>query len=178
MVLRYYSRGGLIARFSRKSYLYTGLKRTRSVSELDLTQRLFNLGLPVPEPIAAAVWRSGCVYSAAILIRRLPDSVAMGAVAGSMSYECWHSVGKTIREFHNRGVHHADLNCFNILLSDQQVSVIDFDRGRLRSPGPIQAPWRERNLQRLLRSLRKLPDLDEYVLDHGWQRLIEGYRGR
>jgi 3-deoxy-D-manno-octulosonic acid kinase len=54
---------------------------------------------------------------------------------------------------HRAGVDHADLNAHNILLDSQGVvSVIDFDRGRLRSPGS----WRNANLLRLHRSLGKI----------------------
>jgi len=53
------------------------------------------------------------------------------------------------------------------------VSVIDFDRGRLRAPGR----WKRGNLQRLRRSLDKL----SVVMPAGrfaagdWDRLIAGY---
>jgi 3-deoxy-D-manno-octulosonic acid kinase len=53
------------------------------------------------------------------------------------------------------------------------VSVIDFDRGRLRAQGA----WRARNLRRLRRSLakisRNLPS-DRYS-DETWEWLTAGY---
>jgi len=51
---------------------------------------------------------------------------------------------------HAAGADHADLNAHNILLDgDGVVSVIDFDRGRLRNGGS----WMRRNLARLQRCL-------------------------
>jgi 3-deoxy-D-manno-octulosonic acid kinase len=51
-------------------------------------------------------------------------------------------------------VDHADLNAHNILFdASGQGWMIDFDRSHLRIPATA---WREANLQRLQRSLRKL----------------------
>jgi 3-deoxy-D-manno-octulosonic acid kinase len=80
-----------------------------------------------------------------------------------------------IAKFHHAGVDHADLNAHNILLdAAQRVSVIDFDRGRLRTPGS----WRLRNLRRLHRSLLKiargLPP--GRITPQAWDALMAGYR--
>jgi 3-deoxy-D-manno-octulosonic acid kinase len=50
-------------------------------------------------------------------------------------------------------VQHADLNANNIMLDGRGGAwLLDFDRGRLRKPGP----WREKTLARLGRSLAKI----------------------
>jgi 3-deoxy-D-manno-octulosonic acid kinase len=50
-------------------------------------------------------------------------------------------------------VQHADLNAHNIMLGENgEVWLLDFDRGRLRTPGS----WRGRVLDRLARSLAKI----------------------
>ena len=65
----------------------------------------------------------------------------------------WRAVGAAVARLHHAGVDHADLNGHNVLLdADGAVSVIDFDRGRLRAPGI----WVTRNLARLRRSLAKI----------------------
>jgi len=175
MVLRYYSRGGMVAHLSQQTYIYTGMEKTRPVAELTVTRELFQAGLPVPEPIAAAIWRKGPFYKAALLIRRLSETVAMGAIINTMSLTRWRDIGSTIRRFHDYGVDHADLNCFNILLSDTAVFLIDFDRGKIRNPSDGSQQWRERNLARLKRSLIKLSDSDGNTLSQGWEALMEGY---
>ncbi|MGH8640566.1 MAG: lipopolysaccharide kinase InaA family protein, partial [Burkholderiales bacterium] len=65
----------------------------------------------------------------------------------------WRAVGRCIRRFHDRGVYHADLTANNILIDGaERISLIDLDRGGLRTPGP----WRAANLSRLKRSLLKI----------------------
>jgi len=70
-------------------------------------------------------------------------------------------------------VDHADLNAHNILMGDGGVSIIDFDRGRLRAPGK----WAAANLARLQRSLMKigaaLPPGRFSAAD--WDALMAGY---
>lgn len=71
-VLRQYHRGGLVARVSRRSYLFTSIEETRPFAELRLLARMHAEGLPVPEPVAAGVQRlPGRRYCGTILIRRL-----------------------------------------------------------------------------------------------------------
>ena len=175
MVLRRYQRGGLVARLSRSTYLYLGRERTRSFAEFRLLQHLQARGLPVPAPVAAARWRVGPVgYQAAILVERLDGTRALGSIVGVLDMETWQAVGRTIRAFHEAGVCHADLNCFNILLSDDRIYLIDFDKGQLKGVG---SGWRERNLRRLHRSLAKLtwPEAGP-SLEQAWAQLLQGYR--
>ena len=86
----------------------------------------------------------------------------------------WISIGRCIRRFHDLGVCHADLNAHNILLSEDSVYLIDFDRCQLRGGGL----WRDANLVRLRRSLEKvawgLPP--ERFGEADWHGLLDGYR--
>ncbi|MCH8499653.1 MAG: 3-deoxy-D-manno-octulosonic acid kinase [Marinobacter sp.] len=177
-VLRHYLRGGLAARLSRDSYLFSGEERTRSFREFRLLQALGRLGLPVPAPVAAGYCRQGRRYSAAILLERLEDVRPLGDLVGQLSPSQWQRVGQVIGRFHRAGVYHADLNCFNVLIRDDQVFLIDFDKGELRQPGSPAQGWQARNLQRLQRSLRKLPE-SAYTttLDACWRQLLTGYQG-
>ena len=174
MVLRRYQRGGMVARLSRSTYLYLGRERTRSFAEFRLLQYMKARGLPVPAPIAAAIWRTGAMgYQAAILLERLEGSRALGNRVDSLDMDTWRVVGRTIHDFHDAGIDHADLNCFNILLSDDAVYLIDFDKGQLRDQG---SGWRNRNLERLHRSLEKLSwPQDGVSLEQAWAQLLHGY---
>lgn len=157
-VLRRYRRGGLVARLSKRRYLWSGLERTRAFREFHLTTRLYAQGLPVPRPVAAGVRRHGLTYEAALLTERIPGARALAErlLAGEGDDDLLHRVGATIRRFHDAGLDHVDLNARNLLVDAQgQVWLIDFDRCRLRRPGR----WRERNLDRLARSLAKLEAL-------------------
>ncbi len=157
-VLRPYRRGGLIATLSHSRYLWTGLERTRAFREMRLTASLFSQGLPVPRPIAACVTRHGLTYEAALITQRIPGARALADWLNDASLpdetlnHVLASVGRMIRRFHDHGLDHVDLNARNILIDTPGTPwLIDLDRCRLRRPGK----WREANLQRLERSMRK-----------------------
>lgn len=155
-VLRHYRRGGLVARFNRDRYLWTGEAATRSFAEFRLLARLRALDLPVPDPLLAGYWRSGISYRAGILMGRIPRarSLAQWLSNGGLGQAPLDDLAAVLARMHRCGVDHADLNAHNLLLDEQQRWwVIDFDRGRLRA-GP--GPWVAGKLQRLRRSIVKL----------------------
>ncbi len=180
-VLREYRRGGLAARLSRDRYVWHGADRTRGFAEFRLTRALHALGLPVPRPLAAMYQRQGASYRAAILVERLPGvrSLARLALDGDAP---WEQAGRLLARFHRAGLDHADLNAHNVLFDASGKGwLIDFDKGELRIPA---TGWRERNLQRLRRSLLKergtrtqAQVLDDFArlraaYDAAWQRGI------
>lgn len=157
-VLRHYRRGGLVARLSATRYLWTGLERTRAFRELRLTARLHDLGLPVPRPVGACVWRHGPSYEAALITVRLPGARPLAECLSSSEPALLERVGATIARFHAAGLDHVDLNARNLLVDDHaRVWLIDLDRCRLRKPGR----WQAANLDRLARSLAKFSASDE-----------------
>jgi 3-deoxy-D-manno-octulosonic acid kinase len=175
-VLRRYRRGGLAAHVSAEHYAWLGEEHTRPFAEWQLTYSLHRAGLPVPAPIAARYRRAGLTYTGEIITERLATvgSLAECLGTGALSILAWISIGRCIRRFHDLGVCHADLNAHNILLSEEGVYLIDFDRCRLRAGGF----WRDANLVRLRRSLEKLtwglPP--ERFGEADWHGLLDGYR--
>lgn len=173
--LRHYRRGGLPGRFIRDRYLWTGLARSRAWREWHLTAELFARGLPVPRPVAARVERRGLWYRADLITQRIPAARSLAQALGGATLDAtqWLAIGRCLRRFHDAGLDHADLNAHNILLGDGGIYVIDFDRGRLRADGA----WRLHNLERLLRSLRKLyhEAMDFGFHETDWQALLAGY---
>jgi 3-deoxy-D-manno-octulosonic acid kinase len=177
-VLRHYRRGGWIARISRDRYWWRSADRTRSFAEWRLLAELKRRGLPVPAPIAARYQRSLFTYSADLITEHLPPSrtLADSLTGAALSQDRWHTIGTTLAKFHAQGVHHADLNAHNILLSDTPPTIylLDFDRGQLRPRGP----WETTVLQRLHRSLNKIktqrPDV-RFAAEQEWRWLMEGY---
>lgn len=170
-VLRHYRRGGLVARALGDRYLWTGEARTRAFAEFRLLEALAARGLPVPTPVAARYVRSGPFYRADLLMRRIPQSqtLAQRLAGGHADAATFARIGATIAAFHAAGAYHADLNAHNIMLGDEGVHLIDFDRGELRQ---ASRDWQQSNLDRLKRSLAKIgaPDLDTR-----WAALVRGY---
>jgi 3-deoxy-D-manno-octulosonic acid kinase len=112
-----------------------------------------------------------------LITQRIVDAEPLSTVLvlGPLPELSWREVGAAVARLHRAGVDHADLNAHNILLGPPGVvSVIDFDRGRLRAP---EGAWRTRNLRRLRRSLvkisRALPA--ERFSDESWGWFLAGY---
>ena len=176
-VLRHYRRGGLVAKFFHDHYLGVKPEDSRSWREWRLLAALYAQGLPVPRPVAASVVAGFGVYRADLITKRLTETCTLANLlkTARQSEAVWFAVGRCIRRFHDVNVFHADLNANNILVDGQgQVFLIDFDRGGIRNPGS----WKEGNLARLLRSLKKIegrhPGFHFYNED--WPLLLQGYR--
>jgi len=182
LVLRHYLRGGWAAKISRQSYLFTTVSRSRPFKEYHLMAGLFELGLPVPRPVAALCEFHGVVSTGAILTARISAAKALADVLPGnnstlkLDDKFWGSVGKCIRRFHDAGVWHADLNARNILLDAQlKVYLIDFDRARFTPGKPVQG---QGNLSRLKRSLAKLwPTSTRSEMEPAWNQLEAAYHG-
>ncbi|MBW6477310.1 MAG: 3-deoxy-D-manno-octulosonic acid kinase [Chromatiales bacterium] len=178
LALRHYRRGGLVGRLLADRYLWLGLDRTRPWREWQLSRRLYEMGLPVPRPVAAHCERLGIFYRANLLTERLPGRpLAEWLAEASLAKAGWQAVGQCLRRFHDAGVYHADLNARNILLdAPQQVYVLDFDKGELRSPG---GSWVQQNLARLRRSLEKFSRQQPgFAFDEAdWSVMMAAYYG-
>ena len=145
--------------------------------EWRLLARLRDRGLPVPVPIGASYQRSGLTYRCDLITRRIADATPLSDVLGfaPLGAAQWQAIGRLVGQLHAAGCDHADLNAHNVLLAgDGTLSIVDFDRGRLRAPGA----WREANLDRLHRSFVKvtaaLPAGRFTPAD--WSALMDGYR--
>jgi len=124
-------------------------------------------GLPVPQPLAAGIWRHAFSYRAALITAKVHDAKPL---AHCLDRQAWVQAGKAIAVMHQAGICHADLNVFNVLIDAQHKAwLIDFDRART---GSHHLSKRSENLARLLRSVRKVcPELEqEYwpVLTHAY----------
>jgi 3-deoxy-D-manno-octulosonic acid kinase len=175
-VLRHYRRGGFMARISNDRYWWSEEDRVRSFTEWRLLLYLSGRGLNVPKPVAAFYQRERWTYRCDLITERIAQAQPLSEVlkAGRLAAAIWRAVGAAVARLHRHGVDHADLNAHNILLDTAGiVSVIDFDRGRLRAPGA----WTSRNLARLKRSLQKIaaPLPPDRFTPASWEELLAGY---
>jgi len=176
-VLRHYQRGGLIAKMSEDQYLWSGLRFTRPWREWNLLEKMLEKGLPVPTPAAVKVERKGLLYTADIMMHRIPNSRTLMHIlmAEELAEGYWIAIGSIIRRFHEEGIYHADLNANNILLNEGgRCYLIDFDRCGIRKP---KWKWQKENLLRLKRSLNKISKNENifYFSDVNWRSLLRGY---
>ena len=175
-VLRHFRRGGLIGKLVRDVYFWGGEENTRSFAEWRLLKKMVDFDLRVPRPAAARYVRRGTFYTADIITVRIPNVRPLSQVIGEseLSPDFWASVGAAIHQFHESGVYHADMNAYNIQINDKnELWMLDFDKGELRSPGP----WQQQTLSRLHRSLAKIRGLNPalHFTRSDWDALLEGY---
>ena len=178
-LLRHYYRGGWMAKISRDLFLAQPITRTRAMREFSLLTQLRARGLPVPRPCAARHTgvRAGW-YRADILVEKIPDASDLAEIARkrrAITPGEWRVLGGAVRRLHDEQVNHADLNCHNLMLDTRgKAWIVDFDKCEFR-PGE---GWKQHNLDRLLRSLRKELRLDPGFRwsEKDWRYFIAGYQ--
>ena len=90
-VLRHYRRGGLVARLIDDHYFWVGAERVRAFREWRLLRELHAVGLPVPNPVAAHVYRTGVIYTADIITAYLQGTRKLSwfITQGRAPADCW-----------------------------------------------------------------------------------------
>lgn len=174
-VLRHYWRGGFMQRLSRDGYLWLGLKRSRAFREWTILEKLEEIGLPAPRPVALRIRRHGWLCRSDIVTTEIENSRSLGQLLQKSGLDTadWEKIGRQIRTYCDNGVIHRDLNANNILLDGERVYLIDFDRACLCRGNW----WKILVLRRLKRSLEKLSRM--HVFFHysagNWKSLLTGY---
>lgn len=176
-VLRHYQRGGLISKISKEKYIWLGLSFTRPWKEWSLLIKMLDKGLPVPIPAAIKVERRGLLYTADIMMHRIPNSRTLMQIlmTDELAEGYWIAIGSVIRRFHEDGIYHADLNANNILVDEGgRCFLIDFDRCGIRK---ANLKWQHENLSRLKRSLNKFLVNEDifHFSEINWRSLLRGY---
>ncbi|MFK7732888.1 MAG: 3-deoxy-D-manno-octulosonic acid kinase, partial [Pseudomonadales bacterium] len=176
LVLRQYRRGGLVGSLVKRSYLWTGLENTRPFCELKLLADIQQTPVAACKPYAARIIRKGLVYQAQLITEQVLDSETLGELLQSsqVSNDILQATGQAIRVMHDQQIHHADLNANNILISNGDAVLIDFDRGRVRASRLLD--WRGTSLERLRRSINKLQQRHGFEFsDEQWHCLLQAY---
>jgi 3-deoxy-D-manno-octulosonic acid kinase len=161
MVVRQYSHGGLLRIFTRDLYLFGA----RSIRELALTEKILSRGIPTIQPIGA-IHRSVLLlfYKAYLLsleILGAKDLIQYFQEIGPhpsrerllLKRRTIRSAGLLVHQFHEAGFFHGDLQLKNILVSGEQLFLIDFDRSYQKDA--LTADEKKKNLLRLNRSVEK-----------------------
>lgn len=161
MVFRQYSHGGLLRAITGNLYFFG----ERSFRELALAEAIRSCGIPTIPTIGAVHHRVFFpFYQAYFLSLEVPRAMDLiqyfqeiGANPSrenlSSKRKTIRSVGHLIRQFHEAGFFHGDLQLKNILVSADQLLLIDFDRSYRKSA--LSTRERMKNLLRLNRSTEK-----------------------
>ena len=176
-ILRRYHRGGVVGKLLSDQYLWMGKTLSRPWREWKILQRARRAGLPVPEPIAASICRSGFWYRAALITAYLQDTetLTQRLERTELNPGCWHRIGLLVKRMHAAGIRHADLTSDNILVDSQdRFFLIDFDMARVMNRID---DWQWRPLYRFQRSMEKRNrNRKLHFDDDDWQALMDGYQ--
>ncbi len=155
-LIKTYCRGGFIRRLARKSYFFFGFARTRMFQEFLLLQYLIDRKVAVPRPVAALVENNGMFYQGQIILQQLQGYESLSDLLAKKlaTFSQWEAVGTCIARLHREHIDHTDLNVTNILLRNNSVFIIDFDRCAKRRFGFFY--FRKKNIKRFNRSIDKL----------------------
>lgn len=181
-LLRRYHHGGAFRRFTDGVFFTWP---PRPFRELMITEELRRRGLPTAEVYGACVERLwGPFYRGWLATRAIPGArdlwaaLQSGALRAAGEERCLRAVAASVRALHRQGVYHDDLNLKNILLraDDRGVTayIIDFDKAKLVL-GELPPRLARNNLDRLLRSARKLDPERRYLSGARWDEFLDFY---
>lgn len=174
--VRKYLRGGAMRLLVRDLYL---MRPPRPIRELVATETARAAGCRVPIVHAVAVEEVGLFYRGWIVTSAIEgarpyiDVFADADEAGRGVL--LQAAGTAIRDLHDAGVYHPDLNGHNLLIDAAgEVAVIDFDRATVGAPGIHRLA--EKGRDRFWRSLLKLTAARGLVPGEAERRWLErGY---
>ena len=174
VVVRRFRRGGAMRWLGDRHFGW----RSRPEREFWLLLRALQLGLPVPEPVAAVTEFDGdLVYRGMLITVEISGGVPLHEFVAAGHRDILPPVGRAIRRIHDAGLHHPDLNLGNILVvpgEEPSLVFIDLDRARLHA-APLGRRSRLRSLQRLRRSARKFDPEGSHLRDEDLDALQEAY---
>lgn len=161
--------------------LYLG--RRRALDQLRASVRLAQAGVPTPEILAVGSRRvAGFLRAQAIVAREIAGARNLHELAGerltaSRRREILDRTAVVLRDMHDAGFEHADLNLANLVWgkggAGETLFVVDLERGRFRDSLP--AGGRIRALARLVRSCEKWVPRPHRPTRREEIRFLQGY---
>jgi tRNA A-37 threonylcarbamoyl transferase component Bud32 len=168
LFVRLSRRGGLARHLF--SDIYLGM-HPRPVRELTIAAEAFRRGIPIVEPAGALVeWLAPFAYRGAFLTRALAGMTLWDFLRTDDDAQVrMHVLGQArqaIEKMHRLGLLHADLNLHNLHVTTSRdsfgIAILDLDKARLFRQ-PVSKARRQRNLERLRRSVLKLDPQGRYL---------------
>ncbi len=156
LVLRNYLRGGLWSHVSKDKFCKLFKSARRAELEFLLCERMLRQGLPVPVPQLGLEITTGMYLSNALITLQIENSLNVAEIMEQrpLRTDELALMGSTLALFFKAGVVHTDLNIRNILLTDAQCYLIDFDKCYMQD-SDLESRAVQRMLSRLQRSFFK-----------------------
>ena len=130
-VVKYFTRGGLIYRLMKHRYLKFG--KTRSQKEFEFLQKVRDLGINAPEPIAHA-HRGFLLYRAWLVTREIRQAMSLACLSLKDEEKAREAMVSTIGQISmliQKGILHVDMHPGNVAVdTGAQVYLLDFDKAR------------------------------------------------
>lgn len=166
-VIRQYHRGGVMGDLGIHVYL-----GNRPLAEFTVHREAESRGVPVPSLLGVMWEQQGAAYRGALATERLKgdDLLDYLRYRNAPRKNLLESCGNVIRQMHDCGLWHADLQVKNLFVSPERVYLLDLDKASFRTR--LRKVERYRNLLRLRRSFEKRELPMEY-----FQRILDGYGG-
>ena len=131
IVVKYFTRGGLIYRFMEHRYLKFG--KTRGQKEFELLQRVRDLGINAPEPVAHA-YRGSLLYKAWLVTREIRQAMSLARLSLENEEKARAAMESTVGQISmliQNGILHVDMHPGNVAVdTGAQVYLLDFDKAR------------------------------------------------
>jgi 3-deoxy-D-manno-octulosonic acid kinase len=133
VVVKYYTRGGFIHHFVKRRYLRWG--KIRSQVEFELLQKVRQLGINAPRPIAYA-YQGALFYKAWLVTEEIKQHQSLAQLSLTDPDQAFLLTGKTASQIsiliHNE-ILHVDLHPGNVLVDhNNDIFLIDFDKTRFK----------------------------------------------
>ena len=131
VVVKRYTRGGVIRHFNRHAYLK--FSRYRCQSEYELLLFLNQLGVSVPQPIAFA-YQGNFSYHAWLVTREIQNASTLAEFSRQnpdKTRTIMQDLAQQLGILIENHIHHVDLHPGNVLVDDHNnLFIIDFDKAR------------------------------------------------
>ena len=186
LLIRRYNRGGLLRAINRDRYS----SPARVLNEIRVCREAVSRGVPVAPAVGAIIEKIGKFYRLSLVTCEIEDAIDLG------EYINWlpaapprevlmekrgiiEAVGRAVRQMHDAGLYHADLQLKNILvrLSNEGVDVHFIDLDRSVIDGGLSERLRADNLRRLNRSVMKMQIQPSPIDDDDRRLFLRAYRG-
>lgn len=133
VVVKHYTRGGLVRHFVKRRYLRWG--KIRSRVEFELLQKVIQLGINAPRPIAYA-YQGMLFYKAWLATEEIKQHQTLAQVSltdPELAYLLTDKVVVQVATLIHNDILHVDLHPGNVLVDqNKNIFLIDFDKTRFR----------------------------------------------